>query len=474
MTTSAVSQPPIATAEVANASRNSGRKGGAGSDGGDFSGLLDKISTTSNRGDRQTGPANEASPGSSNGGHLGDLASDDVIAEDLHAASREPAVEQADSSASNTSQVDVNMLLQALNGNGALVDANAQAAVAGRLPGSATAEAEAAMIKAALAAQKDGDTLSPEQLILASLQRTGGQNEEPQSGDVRPPIAHLTIMGRETHLAPVSEGTVEWAARLAQEGVPALRAQAQSGNAGEAELTQTSVSDATAEDAQIANPRTAVTAVRDGQLGTAWQQGGSDQGADAQPGSGEQVMAVQRSDAFVNTGPATPVTQQIAGRIAAEVSSTVAQSTQPDATAFGVKHEPAVKVMHLQLQPVGMGVVTIRMSVKDNALRLDLEVGRGETAQLIQRDRETLSALLRSAGYVIDGLEVRVADPSSVQIQNNQAYLMQGGQQSGSSQPEARSSGGRPQNERGGNAFGNGHGQDEHADHSARSSGVYI
>ena len=148
-----------------------------------------------------------------------------------------------------------------------------------------------------------------------------------------------------------------------------------------------------------------------------------------------------------------------------------------------MKHEAAVKVLHIQLQPEGLGTVTIRMSVKDQALRLDLEVGRGETAHMIQRDRETLSALLRSAGYMIDGVEVRVADAggASAQSGNGQANTpMHGGGQSGSSQAEGRSPGersqdGRPQNERGNNAFGNGrNGEDEQARHTARSGGVYI
>jgi hypothetical protein len=143
-----------------------------------------------------------------------------------------------------------------------------------------------------------------------------------------------------------------------------------------------------------------------------------------------------------------------------------------------VKHESAVKVLHIQLQPDGLGTVTIRMSVKDQALRLDLEVGRGETARLIQNDRETLSALLRSAGYLVDGVDVRLADPGGANAQTGGGQSntpTQGGGQSGSSQEEARSSGERPQDERRNNAFGNGsNGEDEKAGHAARGSGVYI
>jgi hypothetical protein len=121
------------------------------------------------------------------------------------------------------------------------------------------------------------------------------------------------------------------------------------------------------------------------------------------------------------------------------------------------------------------------MSVKDQALRLDLEVGRGEAGHLIQRDRDALSALLRSAGYMIDGVEVRVADAGGASAQggNGQANTpMHGGGQSGSSHAEGRSPGERSQdgrNERGNNAFGNGrNGEDEQARNTARGGGVYI
>ena len=180
-------------------------------------------------------------------------------------------------------------------------------------------------------------------------------------------------------------------------------------------------------EAQLADPQAAVTAVRDGQLGDDWRRGSAPM---AEPqvdcrtlaGTGEQVdgaAPIARSDALVNTSAAGgAVAHQIADRVASEAGTLTAQAGRPDAPTFAVKHESAVKVLHIQLQPDGLGTVTIRMSVKDQALRLDLEVGRGETAHLIQRDRETLSALLRSAGYMIDGVDVRVADPSGANAQS--------------------------------------------------------
>ena len=53
-----------------------------------------------------------------------------------------------------------------------------------------------------------------------------------------------------------------------------------------------------------------------------------------------------------------------------------------------------MKVLHIRLQPADLGTVTIRMSLKDDALELHLEAARSETAQVIGKDKEALSHLL--------------------------------------------------------------------------------
>ena len=146
----------------------------------------------------------------------------------------------------------------------------------------------------------------------------------------------------------------------------------------------------------------------------------------APSGSGEQVP--------------TPV-QVIAGRVLQEASGT-APATATTAPATSPQHAlmtPA-KVLHIQLQPAELGIVTLRMSLKDQTLRLEVEVGNAETGRMIQNDRDALSTLLRSAGYLVDGLDVRIVDPANTGTQtgNGQSTTqMQGG---GQSQADARSS----------------------------------
>jgi chemotaxis protein MotD len=497
MNTGAVSQPPIAAGEVtADWSRNAGRKSDGDNAGGGFAGLLAKIAGNREQGDGVPAPAQEAGGNDRNGGQLLDWlqAKADAPGQEGGAAAVDPAVARPDSGAGGLTDIDVTALMQILGGSGALAGANGLAAMAGRVANGTATEAETALMQAAVTAQEEGETLSPEQLILASLAKTARTTEEPTSADIKTTTATLTVLRRETHLAPVAN-EVEWAARLAAAGNRLLRAGAAPAQEtpGDMQPLQPDTGVERSGEALPANPQAAVTAVRDGQLGTDGRRGAPpgaspaaelQTAADALAGTGDQVapeqaVSIARSDALVNAGVAGGgVAHQIAGRVASEAGTLIAQTGRPDAPTFAVKHESAAKVLHIQLQPDGLGTVTIRMSVKDQALRLDLEVGRGETARLIQNDRETLSALLRTAGYLVDGVDVRLADPSSANAQTGGGQPntpMQGGSQSGSSQAEARSSGERPQDERRNNAFGNGsNGEDEKAGHTARGSGIYI
>jgi flagellar hook-length control protein FliK len=193
----------------------------------------------------------------------------------------------------------------------------------------------------------------------------------------------------------------------------------------------------------------------------------------------EQAGAALRPDAAVNAGvpPSGNIVQQIAARITSEAAALTTQTDRTDAQSFTVRQDSPVRVLNIQLQPADLGVVTIRMSVKDQTLRLDLEVGRGETAHLIQRDRETLSALLRSAGYVIDGVQVRVADQAALSAQSPNGQTgtqMQGGNQSGSSQTNARTPDGRPSDGQQNNPFRHGrNGENDQAGHTHRG-GIYL
>jgi hypothetical protein len=97
---------------------------------------------------------------------------------------------------------------------------------------------------------------------------------------------------------------------------------------------------------------------------------------------------------------------QIAQRITHEMQVGGQNMPQPDAPAEARKQP--VRVVHIQLSPPQLGPMTIRLSMQNDGLMIQLETANRETAHLINRDRDGLSGMLRAAGYCVDGLDVQV------------------------------------------------------------------
>jgi chemotaxis protein MotD len=308
-------------------------------------------------------------------------------------------------------------------------------------------------------------------------------------------VATVAVLRRETHLAPAREAAIV-AGRLQAASQPNAHGESRADEPVDTPRTGPGPAGA----APPGAPAPAVTAGRRSDAGAQQRQGrealpGRQPATDARGRSldvrtdvsarSEEAATVARSEAHASAAPAPspPPTavQQMAARIAAE-AGTASQSARPQAAGLVPLAQPqlgsAVKVLHIQLQPADLGTVTVRISLEDQALRLDVETGRGDTARLIQREREALSSLLRSAGYLVDGLEVRVADAAA------QAQQAAGGQsgmqapaggQAGSSQADGRPQGARPHDQRRGNPFANGNnGEDEQAGHPARRGDIYV
>lgn len=175
-----------------------------------------------------------------------------------------------------------------------------------------------------------------------------------------------------------------------------------------------------------------------------------DQAASSQV-TGETKVTVLRTETHLPvTGHTLPM-QQIAERLAAELGAVETSNTTFDTASLSsasVKPQSAVKVLHIQLQPAELGTVTVRMVLTRDALEVQLDVSRQETAQLLQQDREVLSKVLQSTGYVLDGLTVHVVDadrasaPMQVGPQGNHGMTQPSVQsQPGWSQPDGQPSG---------------------------------
>lgn len=103
-----------------------------------------------------------------------------------------------------------------------------------------------------------------------------------------------------------------------------------------------------------------------------------------------------------------PPTNQIANRVIAEAALGPSQRTGgvPEMPTM----KPALKILNIQLQPADLGTVTVRMELKNAELSLHVEADRPETADLIRSDQDTLSKLLRSAGFAVDPASIRVGE----------------------------------------------------------------
>jgi chemotaxis protein MotD len=135
------------------------------------------------------------------------------------------------------------------------------------------------------------------------------------------------------------------------------------------------------------------------------------------------------------------------------------QSVDPAAAKLG--SDAPIRTLLIQLQPADLGTVTVKMSLKDDALELHIEASQHETAQRLHQDQETLLKALRTAGYLVDGAAVRIVEADKMVTVPGNA----GGQGLGT--PSQSSYHGSP----GGAPFGGGTSQGrDHHQHAARGS----
>jgi chemotaxis protein MotD len=125
-----------------------------------------------------------------------------------------------------------------------------------------------------------------------------------------------------------------------------------------------------------------------------------------------KVSVTRQETHFAPSMPQTPA-MQIADRITGEIYGTSSSEVATATSAQHASHDAegsgsTVKVLHLRLDPPELGSLTVRMSLKHDVLALQVEATRPETASLIERDRDSLIGLLRTAGYSVDGLTVQM------------------------------------------------------------------
>jgi hypothetical protein len=311
-------------------------------------------------------------------------------------------------------------------------------------------------------------------------------------GNAAGAVQGVSIIGRETHLAP----SIPPAARRQVNGRVAADPISR-----DAQVSADAVG-APAEEGRPSAPHPIVAAARS-QDASQWPAQGSPGRAPvaqailraraAAAETGSRPQAASAEDAGLKAPPASrgtgPVSQempppiqppsspvqQIADRIAADIAPTSEhRRADPVAALPANSTVQPLKVLTVQLHPAELGVVTIRIALKNDALELQIETDRRDTARLVHADRETLSSLLRSAGYSVETMTVRAVDPSSAPASLGSSHPSPDGapqSQAGGSQPDARASGGRAHAEQDRNLHGSRRDSNDEQDGARHRSG---
>ncbi len=130
--------------------------------------------------------------------------------------------------------------------------------------------------------------------------------------------------------------------------------------------------------------------------------------------------------------PAAPVLQKSdGGSLPAGTLHQVARAILDDVSEVSGFHQPSfqgdgvhrvavarasggvLRVLSLQLNPVELGLVTVKMRLFGDSLEMELQVEKPETAELLRNDAEKLSGLLRTSGYRPDAITIQTAESTS-------------------------------------------------------------
>lgn len=122
----------------------------------------------------------------------------------------------------------------------------------------------------------------------------------------------------------------------------------------------------------------------------------------------EMKVTVLKQETHLAPPVHTSLAQQITDRIAEQFGKADTRLASQAVDAVTKLSNTSVKVLQIQLAPPDLGMLTMRMSLKADVLHLHLQVAQSQTATLIQNDREALTGLLRSAGYMVEGLQIQV------------------------------------------------------------------
>ena len=110
-----------------------------------------------------------------------------------------------------------------------------------------------------------------------------------------------------------------------------------------------------------------------------------------------------------------PASGDVAGQIGSRILQELEQARPAaEAREAGTVHvkqsDAALKVLEIKLEPRELGTVIVRMSLRNDVLNVELGFGKQDAAEAIAKSTDQLTSYLRSSGYDVDAIVVRVVD----------------------------------------------------------------
>jgi flagellar hook-length control protein FliK len=134
---------------------------------------------------------------------------------------------------------------------------------------------------------------------------------------------------------------------------------------------------------------------------------------DASSGSSSPLATDQRSDTPLFQRIADAILSDVARNANEQVENTARSQVQPSIVLR--PSEGVLRVLNIQLHPVELGVVTVKMRLSGEKLEMELHTSNSETADILRKDTEKLSSLLRTSGYRPDIVTVHLVTADGAQ-----------------------------------------------------------
>lgn len=133
------------------------------------------------------------------------------------------------------------------------------------------------------------------------------------------------------------------------------------------------------------------------------------------PGRAAASQRDVRAEQLAQNSPRVPVAGDVGGQIGTRIlqelePSRLAGETRAAGPVHVKQSDPVLKVLEIRLEPRELGTVLVRMSLRDNVLQVELGFGKSDAAATIAKNTDQLTQYLRSSGYIVEDIVVRVVD----------------------------------------------------------------